>query len=71
MDQKVPGGSGLRHEAEPELQEQAAREQEIERVQDEIDAAAISEDADEPMEHLGLDDERRVLDLANRRIPRA
>ena len=71
MDDETPRDAGLRHEADPHEQFQAAREQEVERLQDEVDAADIRSEPAEPEDALRLTDEQRLFDLANRRIPHA
>ena len=61
--------SGVLPEVDPELQDLAAREQEIERVQDELDAAAIAHDAGTPVEQLGHTGHAGVSDLIDGRRP--
>lgn len=71
MDQQNPRDAGLRHEAEPKEQFQAAREQSIERLQDEVDTADVDVEPREPKDALRLTDQQRMFDLTNRRIPHA
>ena len=66
-----PTPSGLRHEADPDAQQQAALEQTIERTQDEIDARAIEHEPAEPEDRLALPSQERVFEMTTRRNPRA
>ena len=61
----------LREEAQPEARVQAAREQTIERTQDEIDAAAIDHEPPEPEDVLDLPSQERLFEQPTRRGPHA
>jgi hypothetical protein len=61
----------LRDEAPAHAQAQAAREQSIERTQDEIDAAAIDREPPEPEDALDLTSQKRLFEQPTRRGPHA
>ena len=71
MDDETPRDAGLRHPADPTAQVQAAREQTIERLHDEVDTADIDAEPQEPEDQLDLSSQERLFNLANRRIPHA
>jgi hypothetical protein len=73
-DERVRGPmppAHLREEAESDAQAQAAREQSIERTQDEIDAAAIEPEPLEPEDALDVRSQQRLFEQPARRAPRA
>ena len=58
-------------EAPPRAQAEAAREQTVERTQDEIDAAAIGREPPEPEDALDLPSQERLFEQPTRRAPHA
>jgi hypothetical protein len=74
-DERTPNeprpSAHLREEASAEAQEQAALEQSIERIQDEVDAAALETASPEPEDALDLPSQERLFDQATVRAPRA
>jgi hypothetical protein len=71
MSDETQPPAHLRQEVLPDAQEQAAREQSIERLQDEVDAAAIDADLPQPKDALDLPSQERLFEQSARRAPHA
>jgi hypothetical protein len=67
MTDETRSPAHLRQEAPPEVQEQAAREQAVERMQVDVDAAGIDATPPEPKDTLDLPSQERIFEQSTRR----